>query len=90
MSEIKQITPEDLQHIQTLQQQYNKFVFELGSVEAQIQSLLQQKSLLEAEKNNIMSDIKNLGEREKELVTSLQETYGTGAINPQTGEITPL
>ena len=86
----KQLTAEELQSIQDLQTQYNKFVFELGSIEAQLQGLLQQKSLIEAEKNNILSDIKTLGDKEKELVTTLQEKYGTGNINPQTGEITPL
>ena len=90
MSETKQLTQEELQQINELQQQYNKFVFELGSVEAQLQGLLQQKSLLETEKEGIMSDIKTLGNKERELVTTLQEKYGTGNINPQTGEITPL
>jgi chromosome segregation ATPase len=90
MLETKQLTPEELQQITELQQQYNKFVFELGSVEAQLQGLLQQKSLLESEKEGIMSDIKTLGIKEKELVTMLQEKYGTGNINPTTGEITPL
>ena len=89
-TETKQLTEEELQSIQDLQTQYNKFVFELGSIEAQLQGLLQQKSLLETEKNNILSDIKTLGDKEKELVTTLQEKYGTGSINPQTGEITPL
>jgi hypothetical protein len=89
-TETKQLTEEELQSIQDLQTQYNKFVFELGSLEAQLQGLLQQKSLLETEKNNILSDIKTLGDKEKELVTALQEKYGTGSINPQTGEIIPL
>lgn len=89
-TETKQLTAEELQSIQDLQTQYNKFVFELGSIEAQLQGLLQQKSLIEAEKDGILSDIKTLGDKEKELVTTLQEKYGTGSINPQTGEITPL
>jgi chromosome segregation ATPase len=90
MAETKQLLPEELQKIQELQAQYNKFVFELGSLEAQLQALLQQKELLEKEKGNIMNDIKGLGEREKELITTLQSKYGSGQINPQTGEITPL
>ena len=90
MSETKKLTQEELQKIQDLQVQYNKFVFELGSVEAQLQSLAKTKSLLETEKDNIISDINKLGEREKELVNTLQEKYGTGNIDPQTGEITPL
>ena len=90
MSETKKLTAEELQSISELQTQYNKFVFELGSIEAQLQSLLQQKSLIETEKDGILSDIKTLGAKEKEIVSTLQEKYGTGNINPQTGEITPL
>jgi chromosome segregation ATPase len=90
MSETKKLTAEELQTIQELQKQYNQFVFELGSIEAQLQGLHHQKSLLEKEKDGVMSDIKTLGEKERELVTTLQEKYGTGNINPQTGEITPF
>jgi len=90
MSETQKLTTEELQSINELQQQYNKFVFELGSIEAQIQGLLQQKIVLESEKDGIVSDIKTLGEKERVLVRDLQEKYGTGNINPQTGEITPL
>jgi chromosome segregation ATPase len=90
MSETKQLLPEELQSIQDLQTQYNKFVFELGSIEAQLQALLQQKSLIETEKEGIISDLRTLGDKEKEIVTTLQEKYGTGNINPQTGEIVPF
>jgi len=90
MSETKKLTAEELQQISELQTQYNKFVFELGSIEAQLQSLLQQKILIEKEKDGILSDIKTLGIKEKEIVSLLQEKYGAGNINPQTGEITPF
>jgi len=90
MSETKQLTPEELQQVNELQQQYNKFVFELGSVEAQLQALLQQKVVLESEKDGIVSDLKTLGEQERVIVRDLQEKYGVGNINPQTGEITPF
>lgn len=90
MSETQKLTTEELQSINELQQQYNKFVFELGSIESQLQSLLQQKVVIETEKEGILSDIRTLGDKERVLVTSLQEKYGTGNINPQTGEITPL
>ena len=90
MSETKQLAPEELQQIQELQKQYNQFVFDLGSIEAQLQGLLAQKSLLETEKEGVLSDIKTLGDKERVLVTMLQEKYGTGNINPETGEITPI
>ena len=90
MSETKQLTPEELQQIQEMQTQYNKFVFELGSVEAQLQALLQQKIVIESEKDGIVSDLKTLSEKERVMVRDLQEKYGVGNINPQTGEITPF
>jgi conjugal transfer/entry exclusion protein len=90
MSEIKKLTQEELQSIKDLQVQYNKFVFELGSIEAQLQNVYQTESLLETEKNNTLSDISKLNEKEKELISNLQEKYGTGNINIETGEITPV
>jgi hypothetical protein len=90
MSEIKQLTPEELSQIKEMQAQYNKFIFELGSVEAQLQNVLATKELIETEKSNVLEDIKKLGEREKELVNGLQAKYGTGNIDIETGEITPM
>jgi hypothetical protein len=90
MSEIKQLTPEELSQIKEMQAQYNKFIFELGSVEAQLQNVIATKELIETEKSNVLVDIKKLGEREKELVNGLQAKYGTGNIDIETGEITPM
>jgi len=90
MSEVKKLTPEELSQIKEMQQQYNKFVFELGSVEAQLQNVIATKELIETEKSNVLVDIKKLGEREKELVNGLQAKYGTGNIDIETGEITPM
>ena len=88
MSETKQLTTEEISQIKEMQAQYNKFVFDLGSIEAQLQSVYRTEAMLEAEKNAALEDINKLGEREKELVNSLQEKYGTGSINIETGEIT--
>jgi hypothetical protein len=85
-----QLTTEELASIKELQTQYNKFVFDLGSLEAQLQNLLVNKKLIEDEKTNTLADIAGLGEKEKALVTSLQEKYGVGNIDIETGVITPL
>ena len=90
MSEIKQLTTEELQSIKDLQAQYNKYVFELGSAEAQLQNVIATKKAIETEKDNILEDIVKLGVKEKEIITALQEKYGVGNINPETGEITPF
>jgi hypothetical protein len=90
MSEVKQLTTEELQSIKDLQVQYNKYVFELGSAEAQLQNVIATKKAIETEKDNILEDIVKLGVKEKEIITALQEKYGVGNINPETGEITPF
>jgi cytochrome c-type biogenesis protein CcmH/NrfF len=90
MSEVKKLTSEELQQIKDMQAQYNKFVFELGSVEAQLQNIIATQVMIETEKGNVLEDIKKLGEREKEIINTLQAKYGAGSINPETGEITPL
>lgn len=87
--EVKKLTEEEINSIKEMQAQYNKFVFDLGNIEAQLQTVYKTETLLEAEKNNVLEDLNKLGEREKELVESLQSKYGTGNINIETGEITP-
>jgi oligoribonuclease NrnB/cAMP/cGMP phosphodiesterase (DHH superfamily) len=84
------LTQEEIDAIKQLQSQYNKNIFELGSVEAQLQLLTAQIKSLETEKNNVLSDLNKVGDKEKELVDSLQEKYGAGNIDLETGEITPL
>ena len=90
MSEVKKLTEEEIAQIKELQTQYNKFVFELGSIEAQLAEMANHKELMDSEKSNILGDIKTLTVKEKELLTSLQEKYGVGNINIETGEITSL
>jgi chromosome segregation ATPase len=90
MTEIKKLTEEEITQIKELQQQYNKFVFELGSIEAQLADMANQKEFMDTEKANVLSDIKTLTAKEKELLASLQEKYGVGNINIETGEITPF
>ena len=90
MSEVKKLTEEEITQIKELQVQYNKFVFELGSMETQLAEVNSHAETLKTEKTNILSDIKKLGERERELLGTLQEKYGTGNINIETGEVTPF
>jgi len=90
MENLKKLTTEELNSIKDLQKQYNTSVFDLGSLEAQLQFLQAQLKTLEAEKINILKDMNTIGEKEKELISSLEEKYGNGNIDLATGEITPL
>lgn len=90
MSEVKKLESEELKSIQDLQKQYNQVIFDLGSIEAQLQSLIITESELKKEKENIVADLVTLGKKEKILIESLQQKYGNGNINPVDGTITPF
>jgi hypothetical protein len=49
----------------------------------------EQVTKLAEAKRGLLSDLKTIEQKETELIKSLQEKYGEGNINPETGEITP-
>jgi len=85
-----QLTPEELQQIKDLQSKYNQTIFEIGASEAQLIAFQQGIDKLQKAKNDLMSDLATIEQKESELTKSLQEKYGVGNINPETGEITPI
>ena len=82
-----QLTQEELQSVKDLQSKYNQTLFEIGVAEAQRLALLNQVEKLESNKKTLLKDLELIEQKENELVTSLQDKYGTGSINPETGEI---
>lgn len=84
-----QLTTEELQSIKDLQSKYNQTIFEIGVAEAQRIALSEQVEKLQSNKVALVNDLATIEKQESDLVTSLQTKYGTGAINPETGEITP-
>jgi len=84
------LTQEEIQSIQDLQARYNQTIFEIGAAEAQLIVFQEQMNKLNEDKKNLVSDLKSIEQKESELVKSLQEKYGQGNIDIQTGEITPI
>ena len=84
-----QLTPEELKSIKDLQSKYNQTIFEIGVAEAQRLALQEQIEKLQSNKVALVNDLATIEKQESDLVTSLQTKYGNGAINPETGEITP-
>jgi oligoribonuclease NrnB/cAMP/cGMP phosphodiesterase (DHH superfamily) len=85
-----QLTQEELQSVRDLQSKYNQTLFEIGVAEAQRLALLEQAEKRESDKKTLLNDLATIEQKENELVKSLQEKYGAGSINPETGEITPI
>jgi hypothetical protein len=84
-----QLTTEELKSIKDLQSKYNQTIFEIGIAEAQRIALQEQVDKLQNTKVELVNDLATIEKQESDLVTSLQTKYGNGAINPETGEITP-
>ena len=85
-----QLTQEELQQVRDLQSKYNQALFEIGVAEAQRLALLEQAEKRESDKKLLLNDLATIEQKESELLKSLQDKYGAGAINPETGEITPI
>lgn len=71
----KKLTAEELQAVKSLRQEYANLAYALGDIE------LQKATLLENQKE--------LVNREKQIAKQLQEKYGQGSIDLDTGEVKP-
>jgi hypothetical protein len=69
----KKLTAEELQTVKDIRQEYTNLAYALGDLE------LQKATLLENQKT--------LVSREKQIAKQLQEKYGDGTIDLETGEI---
>jgi len=73
MSEVKKLTEAELSAVKVIKQEYSELVMAFGEVQIQKLRL-----------NEVQKDLAN---REGELAKQLQEKYGQGSINVETGEI---
>ena len=80
MSEVKQLTAEELEDIKSIKQEYSNLALSLGEIELSINNLNDQKQYF-------LEIHKQLIEKENELAKTLNEKYGTGTINIETGVI---
>jgi hypothetical protein len=80
MSDTKKLTPEELQTVKEIRQGYTNLAFALGELELQ-------KSNLEKDKIQLLEKQDELIAKEKNIAKLLNEKYGEGVINTETGEI---
>ena len=89
METTTKFTEEELKSIQEIQQEYQNKVMQLGQVELEKIFLKQRQESVEKLDESVKSDFAKLQDKERELVKGLNEKYGPGTLNPQTGEFTP-
>ena len=87
--EIK-FTDEELKSLSDLSQNYQNIQTSFGQIRVQRILLEQQGDSLEEAEVKMEADYKDLQETERKLVQELNEKYGPGQLDPQTGVFTPI
>mgnify|MGYP003655831010 CR=1 FL=1 len=83
LKEAQKFTTEELEQIQSLQNEVQTTTFQAGQLHLSEIRLTQQKELLKLK-------LKELEEKESKLAQGLSDKYGKGSINVETGEFTPI
>jgi len=86
--EIK-FTDEELKSLQELSQNYQNIQASFGQLRVQKILAEQQAEALEEAEVKMEGDYKDMQDNERELVQQLNEKYGPGQLDPQTGVFTP-
>ena len=89
MSEQIKFTNEELEQIQSIQNEYNDVAAKFGQIEVQKILMNQQLETLEKSHEGLQSDYRKTQQIEKELSEKLNEKYGTGTLDIKTGIFTP-
>ena len=87
--EIK-LTDEELKSLQDLSQSYQNIQASFGQMKVQKILNQQQADALEEAEVKMDADYKDIQDKERELVQQLNEKYGPGQLDPQTGVFTPV
>ena len=77
--ETKKLSKEELQSLKDNQPESSNLVFQLGQVDVQ-------RSILEGQRSEVLSKLGDLQDSQNKLAKELQEKYGDGNINLETGE----
>ena len=88
-SDEMKFTAEELQELQDLQNGYQEKQTILGSLAVQRILLDQQSDGLETRKTEVEAEYESIQQQERDLVAKLNEKYGPGSLNPETGVFTP-
>ena len=89
MSETKKFTEAELKEITELRNANAQKINEFGQIELEILLTNQRLDVLAETKQNLKNQYIELQTKEKDLVTKLNEKYGTGTVDLESGEFIP-
>ena len=88
-SEVK-FTDDELKSLQDLQNGYQEKQAMLGQLGVQRIIVGQQMDALEARQTELETEYEAVQQEERDLVQKMNEKYGPGQLDPQTGVFTPI
>mgnify|MGYP001626774598 FL=1 len=83
------ITEEEMQNIKTIQEEYTQVGVQLVQLKLAQKSSQEYLKKLNEQEESLNSSIGEINEKEKELADVLNEKYGVGSLDMNTGEFTP-
>ena len=89
MAEEIKFSEEELKSLQELSQSYQNIQASFGQLKVQKILNQQQADALEEAEVKMDADYKDIQDNERKLVEELNEKYGPGQLDPQTGVFTP-
>jgi|TARA_B100001094_G_C18195720_1_gene810759 septal ring factor EnvC (AmiA/AmiB activator) len=89
MAEKIKFNDEELKQLESLQNDYSQKQVELGQIHVQRLLLNQQLAELQNRQSEIEQQYIEIQGREKQMVDVLNEKYGAGQLDPETGVFTP-
>ena len=89
MADDIKFSEEEMKSLRELQDSYTQKQAELGQVSVQRILLNQQLDVLEEKQTFLENEYKKIQQQEQDLVKKLNEKYGPGQLDPESGVFTP-
>ncbi len=89
MANEKKFTDDELKKIQEIQKGYQQKTALFGQISLQKFQVTRQLESLDTAEENLRNEIVQLETNERELVKELNQKYGAGTLDPQTGTFIP-
>ena len=89
MAKEVKFTEDELKQLQGLQTSYQEKQLQFGQLKVQKLLLQQQVDALEDTESKLEVDYSEVQETERGIVKQLNEKYGPGSLNPETGVFSP-
>lgn len=87
--EKKVFTQEEIDNIKAIQDKYNTLGVQLVQLKLALKGAMDYVESLQLQESTIEEQIIETNEQEKQLAAALDEKYGQGSLDLETGEFTP-